>query len=1342
MATKKNTDDLEATRDGERRNPPGALAATCTATNSWRVVGNERENTLPSAGGTQPVEWAPGWRLGGIDGRRFELIERLGGGGMSVVFLARDTVLDRTVAIKFLTSTTLGMNEARDRALLEAQACARLNHENIVRLFDIGVDNGMPFLVMEHLEGRSLDAIVQDEGVDAQRAVRIMIDVAKGLSQAQRAGIVHRDLKPSNVFVTKAGTVKILDFGVATILARTHAIQGSSGTPLYMSPEQWNGDVQDARSDIWAAGVMLYHLLSGLFPFPGENVAALREAIVSPDPAPSLRHARPDLPEEAEEITQRALKKNLAERYGTPEELLDALVALQVALTHSIRARGAANEHRAQSKPERRQTTVLSCSLYDVPVLSDEMRFDDIGELFDDFAEICATVVTELEGTVLSCFSPRVVACFGYPIAHEDNAQRALRAASLIVEAIRRRTHEDGSAHAARIGISTSFARTRRTEGRAASPILHGDAPLVAQWLEQRAGQNEILIEHVTHLLVRGTFHLEPLGEAVPDGATRAIRTYRVLRPKDASSRFDPAAGGALTAFVGRERELEELRGLWESTKAGKSQFALVVGEAGIGKSRLIEEHLARIEGDARMILRCQCWPYFQNSAFQPIVECVVRWLGVRDEAPASEKLDLLETSFAAVDLSLAEHVPPLAALLGIPTDDYYAPPSSSPVLLKQQILEGVVAVLGHLAKRQAMILVVEDAHWSDGSTLDLLDRLLADMVATRLLVIVSARTEFRSPWAQRSHMKRLTLQRLSPNQSTTMISFASQGRYLPDPIVEQLVHRTDGVPLFIEELTYKVADAIQDAERHGTVFELDSLASNRIPATLDALLSARLDALPQEGQDVAHLIAVLGRDATYDLIAKTSELGEVALRAGLMQLVEAGLLHQQGLGPDVRYAFKHALVKDAVYQSLLKTKRAHLHRRAANALLEHFPGVALQQPELVAEHCKEAGLHEEAVTYFEKAAQRADQRAAIDDAAAHFDRARAELRMLPESPARERREIAMQLARATGLMARGAIALGALDPELVARAERSDDPVLMVHAHNAIGFAALMAGDLVLCRKHATAALALCDAREHEMLEQRHSGMVPSVFSGVQLVWACGLLADGNRAVEYGRNAVQCARRNRHPYSEAVAMVHLACWHNYRGEFDEGRRLADETALISKEDGFALPLAMAKVVRGWSRRSAGDRGGSREVAEGVADRFKVSSRLAILFAVLACIQLEDAEFDDALRTIDHAMVLVETRSELLFEAELLRIRGEILLGSSGDSALAFEYFDRGLEVARRQQAKAWELRLACGYARLLAKLGRPDDARARLAPVVAQFTEGPDTLDLQRARALLGDLP
>lgn len=1333
------------------------------------------------------VRRGPGDRVGGEDNQRFELIEHLGAGGMGTVFLAHDALLERTVALKFLAHDPSSAADVVERLRLEARATARLNHENIVRIFDLGSAGGVPFLTMEYVEGQPLASVAARREIDALRATRIIADVARGLSHAHRMGIVHRDLKPSNVLITKSGRAKILDFGIASAGA---GLEGGAtqlaGTPRYMSPEQWRNDAQDGRTDIWAAGVIFYELLTGRAPFPGERPTEVLAQVLSAKAAPSIRALRPELPEEAERIVERTLCKDVAQRLGTADELLDLLVGLEVALERNVRAAGhePAPGVAPKPRPERRQVTLLSCSLADVIELSEALDLDDFAELLDSFFAICTTVVRQLEGTTVAALGGRVVACFGYPVAHEDDAQRAVRAAFLVSQALRALARKDGRPHGVRVGVHTSLAVVaNQGEARHDKALVQGEGPHVAACLEQQAGEGEILVSRRTQALLRGMFQVEPVGSRSIDGA-RQIEVLRVLGAVDAASRFEQVAAHELTPVVGREAESDALRAAWSKARAGEGQLVLLSGEAGIGKSRLVQLLEAQLAGEPHTRISCQCWPHFVASALHPIVDGLMRGVGIRPESPAADRLRRLDESIAALKLDTSEYVPLLATYLSIPLSGRYAAPTLSPDLLKSRVMEALVNVLVRVASQQPTLLVVEDVHWSDASTLELLDLLSARAASAPLLVLVTFRPEFQPPWPERAHVRRISLSRLTSSQTAAMVAFASRGRSLPAEVVERLVERAEGIPLFVEELTNVVAESWQ-SESHDAI-SVRSFAARAIPASLHELLLARLDGLAGAGKEVAQVGAVLGRDFGYDLLRRVCALDEDAFRRGLMQLVEAGVMRPEGTGAGARYVFKHALLHEAAYQSLVKNERCAHHRRAAAALAEHFPDEAELHPELIAHHHAEAGDVESAITYLEKAGQRAVQRFANVDAVTHLTRAVRLLHTLPEGAARDRKELSLRLALGAPLMSTKGYAapevretyarardlcpvagddaalfpavLGlwqfymvggeaetsaALGRQLLAQAQASADPIKLMLAHRGLGTSLLLLGDFEGCREHTEKGLALYDPAKNAGLAARF-GQDPGVTNGLYLGWALWFLGRSDEAVARARQAVEIAKIIQHPLSIAFSQCYLALVQNSRGEHGVAKALADEANTIATEHELALWLAMSKIQRGFGRLGLGDRDGAEELLDGIGGWTKTGAKSGLSYFLCARIWglWQAGRLEEAMGAIEETSAFIDATKERMYEAELLRLRGEVLLArGTGHEAEAETCFRRGLEIARRQGARAWELRLATSLAKRLAGSGRRAEGLDLLSSVHAWFTEGLDTADVCQAKTLLAEL-
>jgi len=1316
--------------------------------------------------------------IGGSDGRRFQIVERLGAGTMGVVHMAHDSALDRTVALKFITHHWTGVSREQIDELfrLEARVTARLGHENIVRIFDIGNEGGVPFLVMEHLEGRSLDSLLAKEEWDALRATEVMTDVARGLAHAHKAGVVHCDLKPSNIFIVKDGRAKILDFGLAgfnNLFAATGARAAKvAGTPSYMSPEQWLGQPLDGRTDIWAAGVIFFEMLTGRLPFDASEVKSLRHIITSPDPVPSLRQLRPDLPEEAERAVDRALKKDIAERFGTADELLDALVSLEVALTQSVQARS--GDHQKRQRPERRQVTLLSCGLADLMGTAERMEPEDFGELVAAFFETCATVVRQLEGTLVSLTGGRSVACFGYPVAHEDDAQRAVRAAFLVCEAVPNLSRTGGETPSVQVGVHTGLALsgTLRGDDPESPIVIHGDVPEVTAWLERRAKPGQILVTQRTQQLLRGLFELESLGLESPEGARNPVEIYRAIGVRHSASRFAPETPTGLTPLVGRDNEAAKLRDLWQRAKSGHGQIALISGEAGIGKSRMVEMLKDEVAAESHRWVTAQCWSHFRNSALHPLVDCILRSTDIRPELTPAEKLTKLESALARLRLPLPELVPVLATFLNIQLSASYQPLQLSPDSFKNKLLEALASMLMALAADQPTLFVVEDLHWSDASTLELLDTLFGRLQSARLVIVATFRPEFQPPWPERLSLTRIPLARLSTSQATALVGLTSVGRTLQPEAVAQLVGRSDGIPLFIEELTRAVAE---------------SAGSPTIPASLNELLLARLDKLTGAGKEAAQLGAVIGREFTYELIRRAGSADEETLRHGLMQLMEAGLLRRQGDLGDARYVFKHALVQEAAYRSLTRSQQAAHHRRAAEVLARDFPAIAEAQPELLAHHHIEGGENEQAIEYLEKAGQRAAQRSAVGDAETHFRRALRLLLLQPESTTRDHDELRLLLALGAPLMATrgyanpevretyararelcqragddaqvfesvlglwyfymvaGEVAISAdLGRQLLAQAQNSGDSVTLMLAHRALGTSLMLCGEFQACREHTEKGFNLYDRAQHGRLVLKF-GQDPGVTNCLYLAWSLWYLGFADEALRRVDQSLELARALQHPLTMALALDYKALICNYRGEYEAACALAEEATEIAVQHGLTLWQAMSKIFHGWALIGLGERlRGGEVLKDGVAHWTKTGAKagLTFFFASLVWSQWQSGALDEAMLTIEEMEEWISQKGETFIQAELLRLRGEVMLAKRPDDGDAAEqHFIRGLEIARRQNARAWELRLVMSLGRLWARRGRSSEARQIIESSLAGFTEGLDTADLREARLLLQSL-
>jgi predicted ATPase len=813
----------------------------------------------------------------------------------------------------------------------------------------------------------------------------------------------------------------------------------------------------------------------------------------------------------------------------------------------------------------------------------------------------------------------------------------------------------------------------------------------------------------------------------------------------------------------------------------------LLSGEAGIGKSRLVQvlkEHVAT-EPQA-WLTPCQCSPYYQNSALYPMIDLLERVAlrFEREESP-QQKLGKLEGFLVQYGLPLAETVPLLAALLSLPLPADYAPLTVSPEQQKQQTLQAFLTILLRIAAQQPVLFVMEDLHWVDPSTLELLSLLVDQGPTARILALLTCRPDFSPPWTGRSHLTQVTLPRLPRRQAAEMTGRVAQGKALPPEVVEQVVAKTDGVPLFVEELTKMVLESgllQEQAEHYELIGPLPPLA---IPTTLHDSLMARLDRLAAV-KTLAQLGATLGREFSYDLLQAVSLWDEDTLRQGLHQLVVAEFLYQQGLPPQAMYHFKHALIQEAAYQSLLRSIRQQYHQRIAQVLEARFPEVCDTQPELLAHHYTEAGVMAQAIPYWQRAGECAIERSAYTEAISHLTTALDLLTALPEMRERSQQELTVQITlgiawraikggnapevervytRARALCdrvgeplqyfrvlwgfwgianARGdAQTMRELGGQLLSLAEHLEAPDFLLEAHHALWTSLFSGGELIAARAHQEQGLRLYDPQRHRAHAALYSGHDPGVCGRYRAAPVLWLLGYPDQAVASSQAALALARQLAHPFSLTQALYWAAVLHHLRREAPLTQARAEAAMTLATDQGF--PLSQATPLRGWALAARGHREegitqlqqslGPSQVARATRDR-------PYHLTLLAEVSVQVGQTAAGLEALAEARATLPSSAARWWEAELHRLRGVLLLQSAvAQPGEAEAYVQQALEVARRQQAKSLELRAAMSLSQLWQQQGRCAEAHALLAPVYHWFTEGFDTADLQEAKALLETL-
>ena len=1077
---------------------------------------------------------------------------------------------------------------------------------------------------------------------------------------------------------------------------------------------------------------------------------------------------------------------------GHRRKLLDAIAALGAdakAKASPVDAHSTTDTS-ARDAAERRQVTVMFSDLVGSMALSARMDPEDLREVISTYQKCVADTVGHFGGFVAKYMGDGVLVYFGYPQAHEDEAERAVRAGLQLVAAV-----GDLKTHAAlqtRVGIATGLVVVGDLIGSGASQeqAIVGEAPNLAARLQSIAEPNMVVIAEGTRKLLGNLFELEDLGPKDLKGIAGPVHVWAALRPASVESRFEALHASGLTDIVGREKELELLLRRWSKAKSGAGQVVLMSGEAGIGKSRLIAALLERLAGEPQTRLRYFCSPQHTDSAFYPIIGRIAGAAGFTPEDTPKDKLNKLDAMLTRDETS-SEDASLLAEMLSLPNDGRYPDLNLTAQQRRERTLNALTVQLMSLIPRHPVLMILEDAHWIDPSTLEMLGRTVNRIESLRVLFVVTFRPEFEPPWIGQSHVTTVTINRLIGREINAMIDNLSGEQVIPTNIRQDIIERSDGVPLFVEEVT----KAALEAEHQSVSDRITNVSppSFEVPATLHASLMARLDHLGAAKQ-VAQIGAAIAREFSYALLTAVAPQPEAELQSALDRLVAAGLLFREGKPPQAIYLFKHALVQDAAYGTLLREPKRELHARIAEVLESRFRDIAESQPELLARHCTEAGLIEKAASLWGKAGRRSLARSALLEAVAQLTHALDQIGALPATPTLRREQIELQVALITPLVhvkgyaapetkAASERALLLID-QAEALGERLDDPLTLFSVlygicvanlaafngsvvrelavqflalaekqkatasvmigHRLMGMSLLTTGDIAEGRVHLDHALALYAPAEHRQLATRFGQDVAVATLAFRSLasWMLGYpmaaLADTEQAISNAREIGQAATLM---YALAVASFAPALC----GGYATAKTLLDELLPLAEDKGTSWWKAFGMMEQGLLLALTGKASDAASlIASGITLFRSIGSTywLPTYLPHLAMAYAELGQFDDGWRCLSEAMTAVETTGERWFEAEVHRMAGEIALKSpQADAAKVQAHFERALTVARKQQAKSWELRAAMSMARLWRDQGKPQQARELLAPVYGWFTEGFDTLDLREAKALLEEL-
>jgi predicted ATPase len=979
-----------------------------------------------------------------------------------------------------------------------------------------------------------------------------------------------------------------------------------------------------------------------------------------------------------------------------------------------------------------------------------------------------------------------VLAYFGYPRADEHDAERAVRAGLALTEAVSGLDTVAAERLQVRVGIATGLVVVGDLIGAGAAQeqAVVGETPNLAARLQALAGPGTVLIASGTRRLTSGLFDYEDLGPVEFKGLAAPVLAARVVRESAAESRFE-ALRRAGTPLVGRDEELAMLQRRWRQAATGEGCVVLLSGEPGIGKSRLAHTLVERLAGEPHIRLRSFCSPHHREHALYPAITQLERAAGFRREDTADERLDKLEAVLVEATNDLGKVAPLLAALLSLQTSERYPPLNLTPQQQKEKTLQALVGQVVGFSARQPVLMLFEDAHWSDPTSLELYDLIIDRLPALPVLLFVTYRPEFTAPWIGRPHVTALTLNRLAPRQRAEMIVGVTGGKALPDEIAAQIADRTDGVPLFVEELTKAVVESgmLTDAgDRYTATGPATPLA---IPASLQASLLARLDRLAPV-REVAQIGAALGRQFSHELIAAVTPMPPTQLDDGLAQLVGAELMYRRGTPPDAEYTFKHALVQDAAYSTLLRSRRQHLHAHIAAVLEARYPEIVTAQPALLAHHYAEAGLAEQAVGYWLSAGSQAWGRSAVAEAIALLGRGLALIPALPEGDGRRETELDLRIALGQALIAsRGwsapelaevhsrarelALALKRprallsalwgqywdhcaradlkrarrLAAELRELGDTTGDIPIQVMGCVADGHLCLLLAELTASRSYLEKGLALYDpAHRPSYLELLpHDALV---WLRALLPWVLACLGHLDRALFQQDAALDEARLLSHPPSLALALG-CAWWTGWFVRSEPGSLLqnADKALALTTEHGLGQFRTVALIERGWCLASLGRADeGIQLLRAGLAARHELGLMVhrPTLLALLGDACRMAGQWQAALEHLAEARPLAEETGQRLFQAEMLRLRGDVLF-AKGDPAAAEVSYHEAIAIAQQQSAKLWELRAATSLARLWREQGKRSKARDLLVSVYGWFTEGFGSPVLQEAKALLEEL-
>jgi class 3 adenylate cyclase/predicted ATPase len=1105
----------------------------------------------------------------------------------------------------------------------------------------------------------------------------------------------------------------------------------------------------------------------------GQYVAAFRESGVDVEVLP--------------ELTEQHLKE-FGVSLGHRLKMLRAIRELAGDASAKAPRAGVA-ERKTQDAAERRQLTVMFCDLVGSTALATRLDPEDMGDLIRAFQGATAAVVARFDGHVAKWMGDGALVYFGYPRAHEDDAERAARAGIGIIEAVGELRRERGIALEVRAGISTGLVVVGELmgAGEARERGVVGETPNLAARLQTVAEPGSVVVSESTRRLLGRTFELKALGPQELKGFKVPVSAWSIVRESENVDRFEASRSEAVTAFVGREYEVALLIDRWRHAAGGEGQVALLSGEAGIGKSRILAALRERIGDERHIALRYQCSPHHVNDAFYPIAGQLWQIAGFVSGEPAATRLDKLERIIARTGLKGGELAPYLASLLSIPTEQRYPPLEMEPSDVKERTIAAMLALLVAASKGAPVLMLFEDAHWIDPTSLDLLGRIVERVRSLRVLMVMTFRPEFAAPWVGRAHVTALSLNRFGRSQAVTMIDRITAGKALPAEVLNQIVAKTDGVPLFVEELTKSVLESGLLREENGAYVLATTLTPLAIPATLHDSLTARLDRLSPI-KEIAQIGAAIGREFSHRLLEAVSPITGQALQEALRQLMEAELIHGRGELPKASYTFKHALVQDSAYGSLLRSRRQRIHADIAQALKQRFAEEEAA-PAIIAHHFTEAGLAEQAASHWLAAAELALSQSASTEAEHHASAGLALIPLAPEGPQRDAVNLGLLVARANALVPLKSISAPETFAAMTAAKQLLDAGIGTDLQRVSILFGLCSATTLTARLKQA-----LDLAQQIIEVAERQDDPTYQLV-GRRMLGTIQLYAGRNRealdSLQNGRNYRDPSRHRALSYRfgwdpglavlcyEALARLSL-------GLLDSAARISEQVRTELLSHGHATTVASARFCAGtWPLLVLGDLEGLERDSIALAAycaekkvkqirllasfhhvyartmRDPIEENIALLRPALTAVResggnagssimisnlaealLMAGDLAGAEAALEDGFAFVAQSGERYWLADLHRLQGQAALKRPEPDRLRAEAcFVKAFEVARSQEARLLQLRAAADLAQLWRDTRSDNDPRALLEPILAAIEGGETSRDVRNARALFAEL-